>query len=323
MVSDSVWLDAGDLGQTYPRPNQDGAGALPKVFRSLTWRPRALGLVLLWLGTWCRRTTRFLSASPAVREWTLNPCGVRVEPIPETVEALRELTRFGDETIARTLLGISRAVEQIAPEVVGVSLSMIEENLTFTMTATTGPVAQLDGMQYLAGGPCDDALRSGEPKVYRSDEAVEEAVDEDRWELFARATAAAGVASTLSLPMLRDGIVVAGVNLYGSTPDAFEGRHEEIARACGAWAGGAVKNADLDFSSRFRAAETPDRLRAQNQVDMAVGALMSRWDLPIEEAEERLSEAAKRAGISDDQMARAILGLFVDSPIDELEDDIE
>jgi hypothetical protein len=36
MVSDSVWLDAGDLGQTYPRPNQDGAGALPKVFRSLT-----------------------------------------------------------------------------------------------------------------------------------------------------------------------------------------------------------------------------------------------------------------------------------------------
>ena len=246
-----------------------------------------------------------------------------MEPIPETVEALRELTRFGDETIARTLLGISRAVEQIAPEVVGVSLSMIEENLTFTMTATTGPVAQLDGMQYLAGGPCDDALRSGEPKVYRSDEAVEEAVDEDRWELFARATAAAGVASTLSLPMLRDGIVVAGVNLYGSTPDAFEGRHEEIARACGAWAGGAVKNADLDFSSRFRAAATPDRLRAQNQVDMAVGALMSRWDLPIEEAEERLSEAAKRAGISDEQMARAILGLFVDSPIDELEDDIE
>ena len=247
-----------------------------------------------------------------------------MEPIPETIEALRELTRFGDETIARTLLGISRAVEQIAPEVVGVSLSMIEENLTFTMTATTGPVAQLDGMQYLAGGPCDDALRSGEPRVYRSDEAVNEAaVDEDRWDLFARATAAAGVASTLSLPMLRDGIVVAGVNLYGSTPEAFEGRHEEIARACGAWAGGVVKNADLDFSSRFRAAEAPDRLRAQNQVDMAVGALMSRWELSIEEAEQRLSEAAQRAGISDGQMARAILGLFVDSPIDELEDDIE
>jgi len=36
-----------------------------------------------------------------------------------------------------------------------------------------------------------------------------------------------------------------------------------------------------------------------------------------------LSEAAQRAGISDGQMARAILGLFVDSPIDELEDDIE
>ena len=44
MVSDSVWLDAGDLGQTYPRPNQDGAGALPKVFRVTHLTPPSPGL---------------------------------------------------------------------------------------------------------------------------------------------------------------------------------------------------------------------------------------------------------------------------------------
>jgi hypothetical protein len=243
---------------------------------------------------------------------------VGVEPLPETVEALRELTRFGDDAIARALLRISRDIERIVPEIVGVSLSMVEENLTFTMTATTGPVAELDGMQYLGGGPCDETLRTGVPHTYRGGDLV----DEDRWQLFARATAAAGVESTLSLPIIRDGIVVAGVNMYGSSPDAFEGHHEELAAVCGAWAGGAVKNADMDFSTRFQAAEAPDRLRAENLVDQAVGALMSRWEITVDEADERLRGAAQRAGISDAQMARAILGLFVETS-GEVDDDID
>lgn len=240
-----------------------------------------------------------------------------MEPIPATVEALRELTRFGDDTIARTLLDISRAVERVVPEVVGISLSLIADNLTFTMTATTGPVAELDAMQYLAGGPCEETLETGVPHGYRADKVV----DEDQWQLFARATAAAGVESTLSLPILRDGVVVAGVNMYGSTPDAFDGRHDELAQACGAWSGGAVKNADLDFTTRFQAAEAPDRLRSEHLVDQAVGTLMSRGDLSLDDAEDRLRDAAHRAGISDTQMARAILGLFVQPSTDDIQDD--
>lgn len=230
-----------------------------------------------------------------------------MEPIPETVEALRELTRQGDEAVAGTLLRISRSVTEIVPEVVGISLSLISENLTFTMTATTGPVAELDAMQYLGGGPCDEALRSGEPHTFRAGDVA----DEERWELFARATAAEGVASTLSLPVLRAGVVVASVNLYGSTAGAFDGHAVALAEACGAWVGGAVTNADLDFTTRFEAVETPDRLRARELVDRALGTLMSRWRLDLDEAEDRLTGAARRAGISDAQMARAVLALFL------------
>jgi hypothetical protein len=243
----------------------------------------------------------------------------RVEPIPETVEALREMTRFGDDTVARTLLNISRAVESLVPEVVGISLSLIADNLTFTMTATTGPVAELDAMQYLAGGPCDETLRTGVTHTYRGGDGV----DEERWQIFARATAAAGVESTLSLPILSEGVVIAGVNLYASTPDAWDGHHEEVAEACGAWVGGAVKNADLDFTTRFQAAQTPDRLRADTEVDMAVGALMSRWEISIDQAHDRLRDAAQRAGLSDAQVARVILGLLVESPADETESDLD
>jgi GAF domain-containing protein len=233
---------------------------------------------------------------------------VGVEPIPETVEALRELTRFGDETVARTLLRITRNAELIVPEIVGVSLSLVNDHLTFTMTASTGPVAELDGMQYLAGGPCEETLQSGERQTYQAGNVI----DEERWRLFARATSAAGVESTLSLPILRGDVVVAGINLYASTPDAFEGHHDELAEATGGWAEGAVRNADMDFTTRFQAAETPGRLRAENLVDQAIGVLMSQWGIPVDVAEERLRDAAQRAGISDAQMARAILGLLTE-----------
>jgi hypothetical protein len=56
---------------------------------------------------------------------------------------------------------------------------------------------------------------------------------------------------------------------------------------------------------------------------MAVGVLMSRWEVSIDEADQRLRDAAQRAGISDAQVARVILGLFVESPIEEREDDLD
>ena len=204
-----------------------------------------------------------------------------MEPLPQTVEALRELTRHGDTTVARALLQISKDVQRIVPEIVGLSLSFLEENLTFTMTATAGSVAELDAMQYLDGGPCEQTLRSGDVTAWHAGDSA----DEDQWQLFARATSAAGVQSTLSLPVMRRGVVSAGVNLYASTSDAFDGRHDKLAAACGAWAGGAVTNADLDFTTRFAAAEAPERLRAEQLVDQAVGALIARSDVDPGEAE--------------------------------------
>jgi GAF domain-containing protein len=232
-----------------------------------------------------------------------------MNPIPETVEAIRELTRLGDESIARTLLQIGRDVERIVPELVGISVS-VNGDLTFTMTASHGPVAELDGVQYLAGGPCEQTLDTGKPHTFIQGDPV----DEDRWRHFAEATAAAGIGSTLSLPILDGTRVVAGVNLYASTPDAFDGHHEELAAACGAWAHGAVTNADMGFSTRFSAAATPTRLRNEHLVNQAVGALMSEWSISSEEAQQRLRTSAERAGISDAQMARAILRLILPKP---------
>lgn len=237
-----------------------------------------------------------------------------MEPIPQTVEALQELTRLGDESIACTLLRISQEAGRIVPELVGLSVS-VNGNLTFTMAATSLAVTELDGVQYLDGGPCEDALHTGQSHTYRQGDRF----DRDRWRLFARGTAAAGVGATLSLPILEDGKVSAGINMYASTSDAFDGHHEELADACGAWVDGAIANADMSFTTRFQAAETLGLLQTENLIDQAVGAIMAERDIPSDEAHQKVQTSAQRAGISDAQMARAILSLLTTAPGRELD----
>ena len=70
-------------------------------------------------------------------------------------------------------------------------------------------------------------------------------VDERAWHAFAAASARAGVSSTLSIPLMKRGPGLRRLNLYGGTPQAFDGHHEELAALYGGWAGGAVTNADL------------------------------------------------------------------------------
>lgn len=229
-----------------------------------------------------------------------------MEPIPETLEAIKELAKYGETEVATELHTMGERVSKLVPQTVGLSLGLVEDGLTFTLVASSERIAALDAVQYLDGGPCVAAAHEEKPVEWRGADPL----DEDRWHVFARAGAAAGVAATVSLPIMRDDRVIGGVNVYASTPDAFDGLHEKLAELCGAWAPGAVSNADLSFSTRRAAAEAPEKLRNQSSVDQALGIISSAQSIDIPAASERLREAAARAGISEAQAARAILGLL-------------
>jgi GAF domain-containing protein len=224
-----------------------------------------------------------------------------LEPVPETRETIEELAKYGDTEAATALLEMSRRVTAIVPECVGLSLAVFDERLTFTLVASNSKIASLDAVQYLDGGPCVDAPHDGETVEFSSD-----VLDENQWRMFQQATAAAGVASTLSLPIINNDVVLGSVNLYASTPDAFDGRHEALAQACGAWAPGAVTNSDLPFRSRLEAAKAPQQMRDNNAIDIAIGVIAESQRVSVSIAAERLSMAAARAGISEAQAAAAI-----------------
>jgi GAF domain-containing protein len=148
-----------------------------------------------------------------------------------------------------------------------------------------------------------DAVHRGE-SVHVPDA---DALDENRWELFSRAESVAGVSATLSLPVVEQGRVTGGVNLYASEAGAFQGHYDQLADVFGAWAAGAVTNADMMFRTRLEAAKTPARLDALDDIAKAVGVVAATQGVSTDEARTRLEHAGTLAGIATANLARAVL----------------
>jgi ANTAR domain len=226
-----------------------------------------------------------------------------MEPLPETDEALDEYLEDSDSDLREVLKAMAREARRIVPACVGLSLGLNFEGLTFTLVATAAEVAAIDAAQYLEGGPCVEV--SGGAAVCDLD--VQDLLDEDRWTAFARASAAQGIESSLSLQVVKEREVVGGINLYAAQAGAFHGKHDDLARALGATARGAVTDADLEFATRELARQTPGTLADVRTVDVAVGMLAARYHCDVDEARDRLQLAAIRAGVSVVQAAAVVI----------------
>lgn len=129
-----------------------------------------------------------------------------MEPLPETQRVLDELADYGNAGLGATLLVMGKRAKEIVPECVGLSLARIDDGITFTLIASDDEAAVLDAVQHLDGGPCVEAVDQAELVAAHPTDVL----DETSWQMYAQATAAAGVASSLSLPLIRDGRVVGG-----------------------------------------------------------------------------------------------------------------
>ena len=236
--------------------------------------------------------------------WSTGEESRPLEPMPETREAMAEfMTRDGPE-IDEVLAGLGTIARELVPEVVGLSLGLVREGVTFTLIASNSGLGALDATQYLEGGPCVEVTERRRDVVQFD---TDDPLDEGRWLLFAQTSAAVGVASSLSLPILRDGQVIGGINLYASTVNAFSGHHEQLAGALGASASDVVTNADLSFSTRLSAAQAPRQLGDYHRIETAAGLLAARSDQDVDQARARLRDAAARAGVDEAVLAHVMI----------------
>lgn len=98
-------------------------------------------------------------------------------------------------------------------------ITLLEREGPVTAAATSGQARRVDALQYEPGqgGPCLEAYRR--QRVYRIDFTA----TDQRWSGFCAAAAAAGIASTLSVPLIVGGDGLGAVNLYSRHKRGFIG----------------------------------------------------------------------------------------------------
>jgi GAF domain-containing protein len=224
-----------------------------------------------------------------------------MEPLPETLEVLSRISSTNDVDLVAAMAEETARLVDSVPGCVGVSITLRDDELTFTWLSTAPRLRDLDAAQFLSGGPCEDASGTGRAAV------VPELMDEEQWRLLALAGAAVGVHSSLSMPLVGPRGPFGSVNFYGRQPDTFTGREREVAAIFGADVQSAVANADLSMSSRRRAEGAVQTLEASTRVDIASGILAEQEGITVEEARRRILAAAGRAGAPPLRLAEIVI----------------
>lgn len=219
-----------------------------------------------------------------------------MELLPQSREALDEYVTASIDDMEGLLRVIEGWAVRSVPDCVALSVTLLDEDLTFTLVdrdATSAPAHD------------DDDAAAHETREAGPGPPPGEAhpLDELDWADTARERAFGSIASTVSLPVVEHGRAVLNIDLYASTAYAFRDRIEGLVEALGAWQAGAVTNADLGFETLRRAQHAPARLREQRLIDVAVGLVAARMAVTTDMAALMLSEAAERAGVSESDAA--------------------
>ncbi len=227
-----------------------------------------------------------------------------MEPIEESISAAADLDPNIDDTaLFDELRTHSEQVRAVVPECLGMSVATRELGVTLTLVTTSRQAAVPDPMQCLDSNPCLEAADRRQALSFTAEELLSEA----SWQLFSPRATGYGVASTLTLPLVVDGEVTGTVNLYATAEHAFDGHHQELADILGAWALGATTNADMSFTTLDTAREAPRVLADRTLLETAAGIVMATAHVSDDEAVQRVRDAARRTGVSEVQVAEAVV----------------
>jgi GAF domain-containing protein len=223
-----------------------------------------------------------------------------IDEVRPELDRLSRLLRTDDDLVDY-LRSITHFVVLEVPHCVGISITVVCDDVPFTVVATATQLRQVDAVQYVDGGPCVDTGTFG------AENDVPDVLDERRWHLYAQTAAAAGIRSSLSLPLLFEGETVGALNLYGDTPDAFQDRAHVLGEMVSGHAALAISNADLSMLTTELAASSAAEAAPHPAVERAVGVLMQYKHLEAQDARALLRSSAAYAGVDVLDLAKALL----------------
>ncbi len=169
-------------------------------------------------------------------------------------------------------------------------VTLLEREGPVTAAATDDSARRVDLFQYQGhGGPCLDAYRH--QTAYRIDDTG----DSERWPEFCAQAHAAGVLSTLSLPLVVEGDGLGAINVYSRRTNGFTEADEVTGRAFASLASVALANARGYWRVQALAGQLREALSTRGVIEQAKGILMAQQHCSAEEAFEMLRHASQRS----------------------------
>jgi GAF domain-containing protein len=206
-----------------------------------------------------------------------------------------------DESFDDVLARLTAVAKRAVPGAYEVSVTM-HERRPATAASTSEFAIRIDNCQYQCGdGPCLEALRLGKTVV-----VADQAAD-SRWPAYAECAVAAGIGSSVSVPLMVDDRHIAALNIYGTRPDAFGQDAVDAAEALAIYAAVVLANADLYFTATSRAEQMNAAMESRAVIEQAKGVLMGARRCTAEEAFAILVKLSQQSGRKLRDVASALI----------------
>jgi GAF domain-containing protein len=223
---------------------------------------------------------------------------------PETIEKLSRVTRLlsTQRTLPARLEAVVAIVKRTVPKCDAAGIVLLVGGEPTSVAVTDRLTVEIDLVQYETGeGPCLAALEGA--NVVRIDILEKDS----RFTRFAPGAIDLGLRSVLSMPLEVHGRGVGALNIYSSTPDAFDEATEQAVQPIAGYAAEAISTSPLYAYSLEMVDGLLEDLEDRALIEQATGVLMATEKETTEHALDRLRELAFDSGESMRTVAQWVI----------------
>ncbi len=226
------------------------------------------------------------------------------EDDPSLLAAFRQLGRIvlDDQPLEATLSAVAQIAKALTGAATELSITLVHERAAATAAFTCQLAADLDERQQEQGhGPCLHAAAVNETVV------IQDMATDPRWPAFAAKALAAGVQSSLSIPLQVGDKVAGSVNLYAETAGAFDDREVELAQAFASYAAVALGNAQALERSQTLSTQLRQAIESRAAIEQAKGILMGQRRCSPDDAFDILRDMSQHSNRKLRDVAEALV----------------
>ncbi|HUN33005.1 MAG TPA: GAF and ANTAR domain-containing protein [Trebonia sp.] len=207
------------------------------------------------------------------------------------------------ETVEQFLREVATLAAPIADDGLSCAMALPSQGRRVAAAACTGQAAaELDDLQAVEGdGPGLRAARRGE--MVRIDDVGHH----DRWRRFARRALAAGIRSSLSVPLTAEGRPAGALSLYARRPHAFGPEATRNAQWFASQASGALTLALRMASCSDLNEQLRSSMASRAIIDQALGVIMVTDRCPHDRALAKLKRASQNTNVKIRDLAARIV----------------